>query len=123
MWLIPAALGMAFTLLAIPWTAIQSIWRDHKNSQGLDIQQETKEEQEQALRGPGPWPKKNCLYPNISWADEYDEDADLGSEPSHKKAIIGVPLKDVSRFLRSSAPQINSTSGPGQAPSRGCEVD
>ncbi len=27
-WLIPAALGMAFTLLAILWTAIWAIWRD-----------------------------------------------------------------------------------------------
>ncbi len=37
-WLIPAALGMAFTLLAIPWTAVQSIWHDLKRGQGLDVQ-------------------------------------------------------------------------------------
>ncbi len=122
-WFIPAALGMAFTLLAIPWTAIQAIWRELKTNWLLDPRLETTEEQEQALRGPGPWIRKGRLYPHVSWADAYDEDADTNSEPPNKKAVIGVPLKDVSKFLRSSAPHINATSGSGQAPSGGCEAD
>ncbi len=117
-WLIPAALGMAFTLLAIPWTAVQSIWRELKKGQGLDIQRETPEEQERNLRGPGPRTRKSRLYPNISWADKIDED-----EPPHKKTIVGLPLREMSPFLRSLAPQISTASGSGQAPSGGCEAD
>ncbi len=58
-WLIPAALGMAFTLLAIPWTAIRAIWRDLWQEQGPDVRQETASEREQALRGPGPRPGRS----------------------------------------------------------------
>ncbi len=80
-WLVPAALGMAFTLLAIPWTAVRSIWHDLRRGQGLDVQHETSEEQEQNLRGPGPRTKKHRLYPNISWADKLDEDTKSTTEP------------------------------------------
>ncbi len=120
-WLIPAALGMAFTLLAIPWTAVRSIWRDLKKGQGLDLQCETPEEQERNLRGPGP--RKNRLYPHISWADKVADEDDVTNEPPYKKTIVRVPLREMSPFLRSSAPQISTTSGSGQAPSGGCEAD
>ncbi len=122
-WLIPAALRMAFTLLAIPWTAVQSIWRDLKKGQGLDIQRETPEEQERNLRGPGPRIKKNHLYPNISWADKIDDDEEAAAKPPYKKTIVRVPLREMSPFLWSSAPQISTASGSGQAPSGGCEAD
>ncbi len=122
-WLIPAALGMAFTLLTIPWTAIQSIWHDLRKGQELDIQRETSEEQEWNLRGPGPRAKKNGLYPNISWADKLDEDTEATTEPPYKKTIVGVPLREMSPFLQSSALQISTASGSGQAPSGGCEAD
>ncbi len=122
-WLIPAALGMAFTLLAIPWTAVRSIWRNLGEGQGLDIQRKTPEEQEWNLRGPGPRAKKNRLYPNISWPDRIDDEEEATAEPPYKKTIIGVPLREMSPFLRSSAPQISTASGSGQAPSRGCEAD
>ncbi len=122
-WLIPAALGMAFTLLAIPWTAVRSIWRDLRKGQGLDIQRETPEEREQNLRGPGPRTKKNRLYPNISWANNLDKDTEAMTEPPYKKTIVRVPLREMSSFLQSSAPQISTASGSGQAPSGGCEVD
>ncbi len=122
-WLIPTALGMAFTLLAIPWTALRPIWRDLKQDQTLDISQETPLEREQALRGPGPGIKKTRLYPGISWADEADFDMDLEAELPNKKTVIGILLKDVSQPICSLAPQINSPSGSGQAPSRGCEAD
>ncbi len=70
-----------------------------KHSQSLGIQQETTTEREQALRGPGPRTKKNRLYPSISWANEYEEEADVDSEPPHKKTVIGIPLKDVSQLI------------------------
>ncbi len=122
-WLIPAALGMAFTLLAIPWTAVRSIWRDLKNGQGLDLQRENPEEQRRNLRGPGPRAKKNRLYPHISWADEVISEDETADEPPRKKTVVGIPLREMSPFLRSSAPQINTASGSGQAPSGGCEAD
>ncbi len=122
-WLIPAALGMAFTLLAIPWAAVRSIWRELKKGQGLDIQHETPEKQSRNLRGPGPRTKKNCLYPNISWADKINEDEESTDEPPYKKTIVGVPLREMSPFLRSSAPQISTAFGSGQAPSGGSEAD
>ena len=122
-WLIPAALGMAFTLLVIPWTAVRSIWCNLRKGQGLDIQRETPEEREQNLRGPGPRTKKNRLYPNISWADRLDKDIEAMTETPYKKTIVGVLLREMSPFLRSSAPQISTASGSGQAPSRGCEAD
>ena len=100
-WLIPAALGMAFTLLAIPWTAVRSIWRNLRKGQGLDVQCKTLEEREQNLRGPGPRTKKTRLYPNISWADKLDEDIEEMIEPPYKKTIVGVPLREMSPFLRS----------------------
>ncbi len=43
--------------------------------------------------------------------------------PPSKKTVIGVPLNNLSQFLRASACQVNSASGLGQAPSRGCEAD
>ena len=122
-WLVPAALGMAFTLLAIPWTAVRSIWRDLKNVQGLDLQRETPEEQEHNLRGPGPQSRRNHLYPHISWADKVIDEDETTDKPPYKKTIVGIPLQEMSPFLRSSAPQISTASGLGQAPSRGCEAD
>ncbi len=114
LWLIPAALGMAFTLLAIPCTAIRAIWKNLKQGLIMDIEQETMQEREQALRGPGPRLRKTRLYLGLSWDDEIDEEADTNFEPPSKKAVIGIPLKDVSRLIRASAPQINSTFGWGK---------
>ncbi len=79
----------------------------------------TPEEREHNMRGPGPRTRKGRLYPNISWADQCDEDAESTTEPPYKKTIMGVPLKEMSPFLRSSAPQISTASGSGQAPSGG----
>ncbi len=112
----PVILRLTFVVSAI-------LKKDLRKNQGLDIQHKTPEEQEQGLRGPGPWPQKNRLYPNVSWADKYDEDTEPGSKPPYKKTIIGVPLRDMSPFLQSSAPQISTASGLGQAPSGGCEAD
>ncbi len=52
LWLIPAALGMAFTLLAIPWNALWAIWWELGQEPGPNVEEEMPTEREQALRGP-----------------------------------------------------------------------
>ncbi len=76
------------------------------------------------LRGPDFQSKKDRrLYPGISRADEVNEETSPDWELPSKKTVVGVLLRNISHFLRASAPQVNSASGSRQAPSRGCEED
>ncbi len=118
--MIPAVLGMAFTLLAIPWDLIKMVWRDLGRDPGPNVANEDAIEQGQVLRGPDTRARGGRrFYPRVSWADE---EAALDQESPQKKTVIGVPLDQVNRFLRASAPHINSALESGQAPSGGCEA-
>ncbi len=96
-WLIPAALGMAFTMLAIPWKALQTIWRDLSNNPGPDVSHETKEERAHHLRQPSLRSRGHGqLYTRAAWVEgEGQGEQELPS----KKMVVGVQFAGLNQFF------------------------